>query len=139
MVEDNKNPGKVLKIFFDDVSPDEVARQAESFRLFYGNDSASIIAQVIIQLDKIDGVPLSNVNRFSHGAADNFIFLLYEMCDKGCPPTDMSENNFLYNTSRNQFYPIDISYFPGDNIDSGGVNYILKLIAEKSQHSPLDG
>ncbi|MBG6244488.1 hypothetical protein CS369_06150 [Candidatus Symbiopectobacterium sp. 'North America'] len=27
VVEDNKNPGKVLKVFYDDVSPDEVVRQ----------------------------------------------------------------------------------------------------------------
>ncbi len=139
VVEDNHNPRKVLKIFFDDVSSNEVARQVDSFRLFYGDDSAHIISQGIIQLDKIDGVPLANVNCFFDGAADNFISLLYEMCDKGCPPTDMSENNFLYSVSKNQFYPVDISSFPGGYIDSGGVNYILKLIAEKSQHSPLDG
>lgn len=61
----------------------------------YGNESACIIAQGIIKMDKIDGVPLSNVNYFFEGAANDFISLLYEMCDKGCPPTDMSENNFL--------------------------------------------
>ncbi|MCW2473120.1 hypothetical protein [Candidatus Symbiopectobacterium sp. NZEC151] len=137
VVEDNKNPGKVLKIFFDDVSADEVARQADSFRLFYGKNSACIIAQGIIQLDKIDGVPLSKVDYFYDNAAEDFILLLYEMCEKGCPPTDMSENNFLYNASRNQFYPVDISYFPGDNIDSSGLHYILKFIEEKSKPQPV--
>lgn len=137
VVVDNKNPGKVLKIFFDDVSPDEVARQADSFRLFYGNDSACIVAQGIIQLDKIDGIPLSKVDCFDDDAAEDFILLLHEMCDRGCPPADMSVNNFLYNFSKNQFYPVDISYFPGDNIDSAGLHYILKLIEEKSKHQPV--
>lgn len=137
VVEDKENPGKVLKIFYDDVSPNEIARQADSFRLFYGNESASIIAQGIIQLDKIDGVPLSKVDYFADDAEENFILLLYEMCDKVCPPTDMSEGNFLYNIARNQFYPVDISYFPGDKIDLGGLHHILKLIAEKSKPQPI--
>lgn len=137
VVEDNESPDKVLKIFFDDIQPDEIARQADSFRRFYGEDSARIISHGIIQLDKIDGVPLSKVRYFADDAADDFIALLYEMHEKGCPPTDMSEDNFLYNLSRNEFYPIDMSYFHGDKIDTGGLHYILRLIAERSINKTL--
>lgn len=76
MVEDNKNQKKVFKIFFDDVPSDEIVKQANSFRRFYGDESACIVSPGILYLDKIDGVPLSKVDRFADGAADRFGLLI---------------------------------------------------------------
>ena len=137
VVQDNKDPRKVFKIFFDDIPHDEIARQANYFRRFYGYEAAYVVSPGIIQLDKIDGVPLSQVDYFADGAADDFVSLIYKMYEKKCPPTDMSEDNFLYDILTRKFYPIDISYFKGYQIDKEGLNYILKVIAGKSKKSAM--
>lgn len=132
VVEDNKNNNKVFKIFYDDVENDELINQANSFNLFYGENSAQIISGRAIHMDKIEGTPLSQVKEFPANAANNFISLINEMVAKGCAPSDMSENNFLFDNAKNKFSPVDISTGKDNKVDENGLIYIARYISNKT-------
>lgn len=131
--EDRLLPNKVIKVFNDDISSYLINNQVKAFNQFYGNNAAQIISGRGILMNKIDGTPLSKVNSFRADACDQFISLLNEMCKKQCPPADMSEDNFLYNSDNGQFYPIDITKIAtqNGNINRSEINYILNFIANK--------
>jgi len=132
VLEDNENNHKVFKIFFDDVKNSEIINQANSFRKFYGKNSAHIIAGRAIYMDYIKGSPLSQIAEFPAGSVTNFMSLLQEMVGKGCTPSDMSENNFLYDKTVNKFLPVDITTSEGNKINKNGLNYIINYISNKS-------
>ncbi len=131
VVEDSENDNKVIKIFFDDVKSDDIVNQANSFRKFYGESSAQIISGRAIQMDKIKGDPLSNITRFQSDSVNNFILLVEEMITKGCPPSDMSEGNFLYDSAEDKFLPVDIATSKDNTVDRGGFMYIVNYINSK--------
>ncbi len=132
VVEDRDNNKKVIKIFSDDIGNNEIVKQLISFRKFYGENSAHILSKRAIQMDKIKGNPLSQVTEFPAGSTTNFMSLIKEMNSKGCPPSDLSENNFLYNKAENKFLPVDISISESNKIDKNGLKYILNYISSKT-------
>lgn len=132
VVQDRQDNNKVIKIFHDNIEHEEIEGQASSFKKFYGEHSAQILSGRAIHMNKIEGMPLSQVKKFPDDAIWNFTNLISEMIKKGCPPTDMSENNFLYNERKNTFSPIDISLCKKNEFDTGGLQYILGYIEDKS-------
>ncbi len=134
VVNDSQDNNKVIKIFFDDSSPEEINNQVRAFEKFYGEKSAEALFGRAIHMDKIKGVPLSQIKEFPANAADRFLTLLIEMNSKGCPPSDLSENNFLYDKAENKFSPVDISLSDSNEIDRSGVAYLLDYIKGKSTY-----
>lgn len=132
VVEDKKNSNKVIKVFFNEVSKEEMVNQSDSFKRFYGENSAEIISGRALYMDKIKGAPLSKVNEFPAGAVRVFDSLIREMVNKGCAPSDMSENNFLYDAESNRFSPIDISTEKNNEVDINGFKYLTKYIINKT-------
>ncbi|MDX6042248.1 OspG family effector kinase [Scandinavium lactucae] len=132
VVEDAKNDHKVLKIFFDNVEESEIINQANSFNMFYGENTAHVISGKAIRMDKIEGAPLSQIKDFPADATTNFMDLIAEMVTKRCAPSDMSENNFLYDKGKNKFFPVDISTNKENKVDKNGLKYIMNYITNKS-------
>lgn len=132
VVEDRKNDHKVLKIFFDRVASNEIINQAKSFKMFYGENTACVIAGRAIHMDKIEGAPLSQIKEFPADATTNFMSLISEMVTKGCAPSDMSENNFLYDKAKNKFLPVDISANNENKVDKNGLMYIINYINNRT-------
>ncbi|AXF77033.1 hypothetical protein LU631_21140 [Erwinia tracheiphila] len=132
VVEDARNDHKVLKIFFDSVEDNEIINQANSFNMFYGKNTAHVISGRAIHMDKIEGAPLSQIKEFPVDATTNFMSLIAEMVTKSCAPSDMSENNFLYDKERNIFLPVDISANRENKVDKSGLKYIINYIMNKS-------
>lgn len=128
VIEDKVNANKVMKIFFDKVNSDEIDNQITSFKRFYGENSAQLVSERVIYMDKIEGVPLSEVTSFPAGSSANFESLIETMIRKGCPPSDMSENNFLYDEVKNKFSPVDITRCDVNDIDINGFEYVLNKI-----------
>lgn len=132
VVEDTKNEHKVLKIFFDNVEESEIINQANSFNAFYGENAAHVISGKAIRMEKIEGVPLSQIKDFPADATTNFMSLISEMVTKRCAPSDMSENNFLYDKEKNKFSPVDISTNKENKVDKNGLKYIMDYIRNNS-------
>lgn len=132
VVEDKRNNGKVLKIFYDDIPRNEITNQAESFEKFYGKNSADILFGRAIRMKEIKGTPLSQITKLPANAATKFMSLISQMEKKGCAPSDMSENNFLYNKAKNKFLPVDISTNKDNKVDENGLTYIINHISNKT-------
>lgn len=132
VVEDAKNDHKVLKIFFDNVEESEIINQANSFNMFYGENTAHVISGKAIRMDKIEGTPLSQIKDFPADATANFMSLIAKMVTKRCAPSDMSENNFLYDKGKNKFSPVDISTNKENKVDKNGLRYIINYIINNS-------
>lgn len=134
VVEDRNNNHKVFKIFFEDVSKNEIFNQASAFERFYGKNSAHIISGRAIHMDKIKGAPLSQIKEFPANATINFMSLIAEMVRKGCAPSDLSENNFLYDKVKNTFLPVDISPGKDNKVDENGIMYLKNYISNKTAY-----
>ncbi|QJU42335.1 OspG family effector kinase [Serratia marcescens] len=132
VVADAKNGHKVLKIFFDNVEESEIINQANSFNMFYGENTAHVISGKAIRMERIEGTPLSKIKDFPADATTNFISLIAEMVTKRCAPSDMSENNFLYDKGKNKFSPVDISTNKENKVDGYGLKYIMNYIINNS-------
>nr|WP_282564545.1 hypothetical protein [Providencia alcalifaciens] len=133
VVEDKTNPSKVLKIFLDSSNPSEIVEQAILFNKFYGENSAVVLSNRAIEMLKVPGIPMSKVESFNPDAKNKFMTLIVEMIAKGCPPNDLSEGNFLYDTKSGLFYPVDIGKKESNHIDQGGLHYLLEFIDSKTQ------
>ncbi len=59
--------------------------------------------------------------------------LIVDMIAKGCPPNDLSEDNFLYDTKSGLFYPVDIDKNESNHIAQGSLHYLLDYIDSKTK------
>lgn len=133
VVEDKTNPSKVLKIFLDSSNPSEINEQAVLFNKFYGENSAIVLSNRAIEMLKVPGIPMSKVENFNPDAKNKFMSLIVDMIAKECPPNDLSEGNFLYDSKSGSFYPVDIGKKESNQIDQGGLGYLLDFIDSKTQ------
>lgn len=131
VVIDKKNPHLVFKVFFDESKIHEIHEQADSFNRFYGEKSATVIENRAILMKRIEGIPLTEVSTFKPDAPSQLLKLIKQMKEKGCPPTDLSENNFLYDVNSGNFFPVDIGKKSDNQTDPNGVKYLLNFISKK--------
>lgn len=131
VVSDKKNPHLAFKIFFDESKIHEIHEQANSFNRFYGQKSAIIIENRAILMKRVEGIPLSEVPTFKPEAPLKLLELIKQMKEKGCPPTDLSENNFLYDIKSGNFFPVDIGKKSDNQTDLNGVKHLLNFINER--------
>ena len=133
VVEDKMNPSKVLKIFLDSSATSEITEQAELFNKFYGENSAVVLSNRAIEMLRVPGISMSKVESFNPDAKNKFMSLMMKMIAKGCPPNDLSEGNFLYDSKSGLFYPVDIDKNESNHIAQGSLEYLLDFIDSKTE------
>ncbi|AUS65941.1 type III effector [Escherichia albertii] len=114
--EDAEDATKVLKMFTTSQSNEEVTSEVRCFNQYYGAGSAEKIygnnGDVIgIRMDKINGESLLNISSLP-AQAEHAIYDMFDRLEqKGILFIDTTETNVLYDRTRNEFNPIDISSY----------------------------
>jgi len=114
--EDMENTTKVLKMFTISQSHEEVTSEVRCFNQYYGAGSAEKIygdnRDIIgIRMDKINGESLLNISSLP-AQAEHAIYDMFDRLEqKGILFIDTTETNVLYDRTRNEFNPIDISSY----------------------------
>ncbi|WP_096846159.1 T3SS effector protein NleH [Escherichia coli] len=114
--EDAEDATKVLKMFTASQSNEEVTNEVRCFNQYYGAGSAEKIygdnGDIIgIRMDKINGESLLNISSLP-AQAEHAIYDMFDRLEqKGILFIDTTETNVLYDRTRNEFNPIDISSY----------------------------
>lgn len=110
----------------------DLASEVNALNRYYGNGFATSIIEdgrAYIKMGKLDGVPLSKVNKHSLSADVKGLLeqTLIDMESKGIFHQDLVLQNFLYSAKDQKIYPIDIQSLPPEQLVPGSRTYKMEM------------